>query len=199
MLPNNYMAAITEPKKNIVIRKHSPNSCWTIHGETTQPHNFLLRSAPPQAWKMLLESMAHGSLNFRRKKILTKESTRSCSPVHSPDANHGAGRFTYITGPLNWGFYVGKYSSTMVRIWVHGVFSDDFSGYSKLWFGDSVIRWHRQNSSIEVSPIPKSRWSEKKKKNHQQLPIPWRIHVCMYVCHIFMVCRFYHQQKPPLC
>ena len=24
-----------------------------------------------------------------------------------PDANHGAGRFTYITGPLNWGFYVG--------------------------------------------------------------------------------------------
>ena len=34
-----------------------------------------------------------------------------------PDANHGAGIFTYITGPYFFGSFVGKYSSTMVRIW----------------------------------------------------------------------------------
>ena len=34
-----------------------------------------------------------------------------------PDANHGAGIFTYKTVPYFWGKYVGKYSSTMVRIW----------------------------------------------------------------------------------
>ena len=35
-----------------------------------------------------------------------------------PDAHHGAGRFTYIETPSKSRSDVGKYTSTMLRIWV---------------------------------------------------------------------------------
>ena len=44
------------------------------------------------------------------------------SLICRPDANHGAGRFTYITGPLNWGFYVG---ATIPAPWGVSIWVDD--------------------------------------------------------------------------
>ena len=35
---------------------------------------------------------------------------------HDPDANHGAGTFTYIETPSLCPSFVGQYSSTMLRI-----------------------------------------------------------------------------------
>ena len=49
-----------------------------------------------------------------------------------PDANHGAGIFTYIETPFLWPSFVGKYTSTMVRIWGwhQGGFSGDNDDYN---------------------------------------------------------------------
>ena len=51
----------------------------------------------------------------RFSMILLRHSALSALDL---DANHGAGRCTHTFTPNTWPSFVGKYSSTMVRIWV---------------------------------------------------------------------------------
>ena len=51
----------------------------------------------------------------RCSMILLRHSALSALDL---DANHGAGRCTHTFTPNTWPSFVGKYSSTMVRIWI---------------------------------------------------------------------------------